>query len=91
MQLYTLDGERVTNFSRQWRRCASRIPEGMISVGCTLADDQLLLVLDGPLQRAILFWDHEREQELMSPDAPDHARLEVLADSFNEFVEAVYD
>lgn len=72
-----------------------RIPSSCISIAADRAGNQILIETEGPQKGQILFWSMEDEDEESvgngGDQQPTYNNVGIVAKSFNEFLEALYE
>lgn len=53
---------------------------------CLISGDLILIAVKGTDRRKIYFWNHEMEME-----EPDYSSLTLIADTFSEFINSLYE
>jgi len=67
----------------------SRYIDTMLPIGNDVYGNRILLTVKGKDRNKVFFWDHEMESE--DDEEPSYDNLTLIADSFTEFMESLYD
>lgn len=66
-----------------------RVPENTLPIGDDVYGNLILLSVKGPDRNKIYFWDHERESA--DNEKPDYSNLTLVADTFSDFIDSLYE
>ena len=75
-----------SNLDWEYNVFAGRIPANLLAIACDDCGDLICLSLFGPDAGSVVFWDILNE-----PDEPTYANVYPVADSFEEFLEGIYE
>lgn len=65
-----------------------RMPDELIPIGCGSGGDQICISVKGNNYGKVYFWNHE--QEAYEGEEPDYSNVHLIANSFTEFINSLY-
>ena len=68
-----------------------RILDYMFPIGYDSAGNLILISVKNSDRGKIYFWDHELEADMDRGEVADYSNLTLIADSFDEFINSLYD
>jgi hypothetical protein len=81
------DGTNSLQFVMQ--QFEGRMPEDLLPVAGDTFGNQICLGLEGESRGKVFFWDHEMEP--LERGEPDYANTRLLANTFDEFLDSLFD
>jgi hypothetical protein len=70
---------------------SGRIPTWSFPIAYDTFGNLILISVKGPDRGKIYFWDHELEADPAQGETPDYSNLTLIADSFDEFINGLYE
>jgi len=84
--LYGLNDYKENLFSMN-ETYQGRIPNGLITIGSSGADDQICMSVSKNTPAGVFYWFHEMEVDTDNNKVPDFANMFLLARNFSQFAE----
>lgn len=68
-----------------------RIPDNMFPIAYDSFGNLILIGVKNPNRGKIYFWDHDMETDPSQGEKPDYSNMTLIADSFEEFIDGLYE
>jgi hypothetical protein len=68
-----------------------RYPSNSFPIADDVFGNRICIIVKGPDRGKIYFWDHETEADTDQGEVADYSNMTLIADSFNEFIDGLYE
>ncbi len=68
-----------------------RYPSDSFPIASDVCGNHICITVKGPNRGKIYFWDHETEADTEQGEVADYSNMTLIADSFNEFIDGLYE
>ncbi len=80
-----------SNFLKNYITYNGRIPRDTIAIASDPCGNAILLGTGESNEGKVYFWDHNYEIDEEEEEEPDYRNVGLIANSFNEFIDSLYD
>lgn len=84
-----IDENESNNLIEYLKIYKNRIPHNFFPIASDPGDNLICISVGGSDDGKIYFWDYEREDD--SADTPDYSNVILIADTFDEFINNLYE
>ncbi len=89
--LFSIYDEPAVNFLKNYITYNGRIPKDTIAIANDPGGNVILLGTGESNEGKVYYWDHNHEIDEEEEEEPDYRNVGLIANSFNEFIDSLYD
>ena len=79
------------NLLKKTKEIGDRHTHDSFPISSDVFGNRICLIVKGPDRGKIYLWDHETEADTDQGEVADYSNMTLIADSFNEFIDGLYE